>query len=221
MMGLGMPTLALRPKPQIAFLQVAQDETDLTTYTFSSQNIGAAASNRLVICAFYWKGDGTGRTLSSATIGGVSAAIVDQASDTAGTVNPPGVAIFQAPVPTGTTATIAATLSGAAIRAGVAAWRAVDLSSMTAVNNDNDTEDVLSLGPFSVAQDSIGVAAGIFDTDAAVTFAGVTENFDQQLLSANVRICGGSAQNIAVSSSLSITMDGPSGDAAGVAATWR
>jgi hypothetical protein len=216
-----MPTLALRPKPEIAFLQAAQDESDLTTYTFSGQSLGVAASDRLIVGAFYWKGDGAGRTLSSASIAGVSATIVDQASDNSGPVNPPGVALFQAAVPTGTTGDVVATLSGGAIRAAVALWRVVGLSSMSAVNNDNDVNDVLGLGPFSVAQDSIGVAAGIFDTNSGVAFTGVTEDFDQQMLSANVRICGGSAQNLAASASLAISMDGPTGDAAGVAAVWR
>jgi hypothetical protein len=69
-----------------------------TTATFSSVPIGLASANRRILVCF----TGQGSALSGVTIGGVSATTVGTASSYA--------TLYQASVPTGTTATISFTL---------------------------------------------------------------------------------------------------------------
>lgn len=70
--------------------------------TFSSYAIGAASASRVVVAVIGW-GNAIGRTITSVTIGGVAATLV-QASSAAGTANYIGV--YYAVVPTGTTADV-------------------------------------------------------------------------------------------------------------------
>lgn len=89
---------------------VWSDTVSRTTYTSTSFSIGTASAGRLVIAVI-----GTERTsavtLSSVTIGGISATINRQISVGGGFQQL--AAIASAVVPTGTTATVVATFSGA------------------------------------------------------------------------------------------------------------
>ncbi len=99
------------------FLQAAGDAANLTTYTFASQNLGAAAADRHILVAVACRSAGT-ITLSGVTVAGVSATI-DQQITSAGTT----VAIARAAVPTGATGDVVVTFSGGAVRAVVALVR--------------------------------------------------------------------------------------------------
>jgi hypothetical protein len=93
-----------------------------SAYTFSNISIGDAADNRTVVVTVSWNAGGFDRLLTSATIGGVSATII-QSSDAAGWER--GCIIY-ADVPTGTTADIALTWS-----AGVATGAAIGVFRLT------------------------------------------------------------------------------------------
>jgi hypothetical protein len=90
-----------------------------STFTFSSQSIGTAFTDRIVIVPFYWDTSGSTRTVSSATIGGVAANIVAQNGGTGG-----GTAIIWAAVPTGTTATIVINFSANVLACDIAVYAA-------------------------------------------------------------------------------------------------
>lgn len=75
----------------------------LTTYTFTGRNIGTADSNRYVMVCLGWS-NSTTRTVSSVTVGGQAATVVATGSQ---------VAIYRIAYPTGTTADIVVTMSGA------------------------------------------------------------------------------------------------------------
>ncbi|CDX26666.1 hypothetical protein MPL3356_60488 [Mesorhizobium plurifarium] len=82
------------------------DDTNLTTYTFNAVNIGTANANRQLVICFAW-GSTVSRTVSSVTVGGVAATLVQQVGSTTG-----GTAIFRFPLSTGTTGNIVITMSG-------------------------------------------------------------------------------------------------------------
>lgn len=107
----------------------ATDLSDLTTYTFTSIPIGTADTNRIVIVAIAI--GGVARTVSSATIGGIAASI---AGTTTGTTA--GTGMIYAKVPTGTTATISITLSGAANDCHIGVYRLVGQGSDTPFDTD-------------------------------------------------------------------------------------
>lgn len=89
----------------IAATASSGSDSNLVTYTFSSQALGAEASERRIVVAARG-GAGASRTLDTATIGGVSATI-DAVAGTASHVD-----IFSANVPTGTTGDVVLTFSG-------------------------------------------------------------------------------------------------------------
>src|SRR5262245_51584457 len=107
----------------------ASDTVNRTTYTFTGLSIGAADATRRVICAVHWDANSVGgQTISSATIGGVSATIHGTAIDeTSGSY----VQFISALVPTGTTATVSVTFGGGNAACFVAVWRQINESSST------------------------------------------------------------------------------------------
>ncbi|TGS15900.1 hypothetical protein EN852_009715 [Mesorhizobium sp. M2E.F.Ca.ET.209.01.1.1] len=86
------------------------DDTNLTTYTFNSVNIGTANALRQLVICFSW-GATNARTVSSVTVGGVAATVVNQVASTSG-----GTAIVRFPLSTGTTANIIITMSAGLTR---------------------------------------------------------------------------------------------------------
>ena len=160
--------------PSISFRTSAASSSDLTTYTFSSQNIGTAAESRHVIVSVSSLADGLGSTsISSITIGGVAATVVvSQASGDGGFA---GLAI--AAVPTGTTADVVVTMSNLQGRMAVGIWAAYDLASATPVDTAASTADPASLNVDVQAGDVL-VAAIYNNTNATATWTGATERFD-------------------------------------------
>lgn len=96
-----------------------------TTYTFSTQGIGAADGTRRVIVGWAGFGSAGARSLSSATIAGTSATIHVNISsiDTSG--------FFSTLIPTGTTATIVLVFTGAMGNCGIGIWRQINETSST------------------------------------------------------------------------------------------
>src|SRR6478609_6446568 len=63
--------------PAISYTTSTSDSNDLSTYTFSTQAIGTAASDRKVIVAVQARATGTTTlAVSSMTVGGISASLV-------------------------------------------------------------------------------------------------------------------------------------------------
>jgi hypothetical protein len=120
-------------------------------------------------------------TLSSVTIGGVSATIDGDSGNATGNRR---VYFASAVVPTGTTATVAVTLSGTVVRIGIGVW------TLTGGSPTGQTDAVLNAasGTLTVttAVNDVVVAAG-FCSHASNSItttwsgAGVTERYDQQI----------------------------------------
>jgi hypothetical protein len=164
------------PPPSLEFRVSAVDVADLTTYTFSTVDIGAADSTRRVIVGV--AGSATSpQTLSSATIGGVGATIhvnnssVDHSS------------LISALVPTGTTATIAVTFSGAQFCAGIGIYRLINETVSTP--HATATDLTLSSGVLSTTINvpSNGALVAICKAFGSATptcaWSGATERYDQ------------------------------------------
>jgi hypothetical protein len=148
--------------------------SDATEYTFSSQAFGTAATNRHIVVAI--GGRSLGATVTGVTIGGVSATELVQNN-----VVSSEVAIFMKAIPTGTTGDVVVTWSsGGQSRCGIGVW-AVYGASIT----PNDTgQDTNSVGTLS---DNLNVPAGgavigyAYTNDSDMTWAGVTERFDDDV----------------------------------------
>lgn len=159
----------------LSFLQVAKDSTDLITYTFSTQSLGSAAADRFIICAVTGRAsDGGARTISSVTIGGVSATINAQV-DTSGT----STGIVCAAVPSGTTGDVVVTWSDTMTDANIALYRCTGLSSATALATATSAADP---GVGTVIIKTGGIIIGIATDDDGshtCTWTGLTENYDE------------------------------------------
>lgn len=84
------------------------------TYTFEDVDFGDERGGRTLIASIVWLALSAGRTLTSATIGGVTCTIVDQASKATGDSSiSVGTAIVMAVVPAGTSGDIEIVLSSA------------------------------------------------------------------------------------------------------------
>ena len=165
-----VPPAASSVAPSYSYRGFTADTANLSTYTFSSHDIGtAAASRRVVVCAY-----GVGGSASSATctVGGISATALVTATLQ---FYSPGY-IFIAEVPTGTTADIVVTFSAGAVACGVAVYAVYDLTSSSAVDTGSGT------GSFNDTLTSVnpGVAIGcsLLNSAAASTWTNLTEDHD-------------------------------------------
>lgn len=163
-----------------AYVTNAKDETDLATYSFASQSIGAAAADRIVVVGVFFNAAGS-VTISSCTIDGNAATQIVQALNDTGAATT-GCALYALRVPSGTTATIAFTLSASAVRAGIGIWTisgkpygVAPFHTASATSGDPAT---VSLNiPFNGCVIACGAQANA--GTVAVTWSGATEDFDQ------------------------------------------
>jgi hypothetical protein len=165
----------------VSFEAVVTDAAAATVYSGGVWNgvaIGAAAADRKVAIGIAHMAN-VG-VVSSVTIGGVSATVVDSGT---GGVDNERAEIWQADVPTGTTANIVVTMSQSQNRlaAGVfaiygAASAAHDTATVAATGVRSTTIDIPASG-VCIAVDSAQYT-GSFKTH---TWAGVTEDYDSQI----------------------------------------
>lgn len=163
----------------LTYLQQASDASNLTTYTFASQSLGAtAADRRIVVCVGAWRASGA-LSVSSVTVGGVSAALVstDGGSDRWRTE------IWIAEVPTGTTGDVVVTLAAAGIRCSVDLFRLVDADFTAAADADGNVAQNPSVTlDVPAGGCAVGVVNSGWSTNAGtVSWAGLTEQSDAQV----------------------------------------
>ena len=151
----------------LSFLQSNTDAVDRTVYTFSGESLGAADADRRIIVAVHSRGIGTTRVISSATIGGQSATIVAQNTNT--TSNSTTTAFLIATVATGTTGDIVITYDAEMLGCGIGVYRVTDITSSTpddtAVSSaDDPTQSTLDVvaGGFAIACAYVGADDGSY-----------------------------------------------------------
>lgn len=161
-----------------------------TSQSAAAVPIGTADGLRTVIQTLSWNG-AVGAVLTGATIGGITADIVQFSAVFTGPTFG-FVAIISADVPTGTTATTAATFGAAASTMVVESFKAVGLGSKTPT--DTDTAAGLSSPSKTVSPDVQAggvIVAGVSTiSDGPFTITGATEAYDVSL-GAPLQIAGG------------------------------
>lgn len=189
-----------------------------------SVTFGAAQADRRIVAVIHWSEGGTHRSLSSATIGGVSATIHVQRGHSGGSTGL-GCAIISAIVPTGTTGAVSCSYSGSGVAdVSCGIYRLTGLVSGT----PTDTDSAESQGTTSDISVTITVAAegiviagftGSTLATSTVTWTGVTEQYDGE---DNIHRSGGFASGISAGNRV-ITADiTPQADSGNdlVAASW-
>ena len=149
----------------------ASSISDLTTYTFSAQAIGAASVNRRVVVFAGWAAGGA-LTISTATIGGVTATV--DGAVALGTNR--ALSAISAVVPTGTTADVVITLSAGAVRLGIGVWTLDGQPSTPTGQTDSSSliSDTLSV---TTGTDEFVLSAALssIDTGTTIVWTGATE----------------------------------------------
>lgn len=212
MVAFFFPPGVFRTTPRASFVTSDSAENEFfgqSTYTFSSTSIGAASVSRLVVVTVgFCDRIGTGRTISSATIGGVTATINTQINDAASTA--PGVGIVSAVVPTGTTGDVVINFSGLVHGCGIGVFTLYDLISATPTDTDSTITGVLGGTSGSISRTSsvlqnngVIVSVGLnstFDTPTISCTSTVTEVFDLSINNSidgsTIRVNGGLASDL-------------------------
>lgn len=159
------------------FLQGANSTSGLTTYTFSSQNLGAADAARQIRVDIFARALSGNTTIDAVTVGGISATAVVQQFNASSASNVVGQFIVN--VPTGTTGDVVVTFSGAQLRAAIALSSSTDLNpTPTATYQSTDDPPTASVNVVAG-----GDCAGCAVTGAGATWSwtGITEVYDQQI----------------------------------------
>lgn len=202
----------------VSYLQHGVDETDLTTYTFSSANLGTAAADRHIVVGVLGRA-AAARTISSVTVGGVAATVVaEQTIDDGGPDNFSGIVI--AAVPTGTAGDVVITMSGACLRLNYSAWRLTGLSSASAHATDHAGPTADPILEINVPANGVAIAVSSQQTGLSptCTWTNATERFDDATTTDGFS----GADTTTAGTPLSITANWTAGSVGiGTAASWQ
>lgn len=192
---------------------------DASSYTFTNAPIAGAG---LIVVVAHTEGV---NSVSSATIGGVSATINAQVIS-GGVTQKTNTAIFSAVIGSGSTATIVVNYGGTQARCGIAIYQVTGYSSttpVTTVTNSAASGTGLSatLNSLSV-NDAVIAGCTVGDGGNAVTWTNIRENYDNEIAGENAQQSGGNAivgssGNYTITTSHSSSGDGNTL----TAAAWR
>jgi len=210
-----------RPIGSGAFVTSASETVGGTSITHSGMSIGDANSTRLVVVGIVGtNGTSSSPSLTSATIGGVSATITKQY--TGGSSGDYTLsAIFIAAVPTGTTADIVMNFSQALDNSHIAIFRLVNVPSSTAYATAQATRGSSPRSTtINIPDKGLLIVTGFGSNTNNVTWSGVTEAYDETYAGV-VKGSGGINYNMTSETGRTITMTQTSATAAQfVAASW-
>lgn len=185
-----LPAVFLRARGpfSVSYIGNNTDGSNTSSYSFAGEAIGTANSGREVWGLINWVGVSAARSLSSADIGGVSAAIQTQTNITDGVGESLGSAIIYAAVPSGTTATFNLNFSGSITGVGIGKVAVYNRTVITSSSSTNQsvsgtntvtrTPDVANQGAvLGCSCDSTTQTAGI-----SAAWTGSTEQYESQIV---------------------------------------
>lgn len=198
----------------LTFLQETEDTSDLTTYTFSDQNLGTASTDRYIICTIHGRGVGaTTRNVTSASINGVSANVSVTASNAP--TNATSAAIVIAKVPTGTTGDVVITWSSGLTRCDIGLWAVTEISDVDVVDSGSSTASDPTYD-IDCPAGGVIIGASMFGNTSTTTWTGITKEYD-------ITNCSGAGSVFeSEQTNLTITANGTSSnEPVGVFASWK
>lgn len=187
----------------------------LRDLAWSACPIGDADDARIVVAAIGMRGDTT--NVVSVTIGGVTATQVVEESIGADA----SAVIYAAAVPTGTTADIVMRIDDTVADQGISVYSMIGASGVAAsdtATNADSFDDVTSL-TLNVPQGGAAVAVAFYrDVTGAVTWTGLTEDYDAE--STGSRVSTASSSDMSANASFEATSTGTLSTMGAVAAVW-
>ena len=164
----------------------AASASPLTTYTFSSQALGAAHTNRKIVVTIESSDNNASRTISSVTVGGISAGVVSDGTTSAVVNSGSGdsriAAQWIAAVPTGTTGDIVVVFSGEMDQCAISVFRMINAATTAFhVNTDNSVSSDILSATLNIPGFGAAIGSALIRGTAAqqtVTWGGLTEVVD-------------------------------------------
>ncbi|RUU92814.1 hypothetical protein EOB59_05500 [Mesorhizobium sp. M7A.F.Ca.MR.176.00.0.0] len=199
-----------------------------TGNTYTNAPIGPASATRLVVAVVQCRrAANSARTITGVTIGGNSAPILVQTNVVDGVSSGITVGIAALVVPSGTTATVVATFSGAGSQSAVSVYTIDGLASTTATDTASATGNNASSSTLDVNANGVVIAgfAGAGGTLGDMTLVGVTENDDRDVFDAagtltHARFAAGSIANLASETNRTISVSSSANIEALAVASW-
>lgn len=204
--------------PLYTYIGNSEDATDTSTYTFSSESLGAADDNRYIIVAINSRKAGGYTSISSVSIGGVSATEVMQ--DTNANTNTDVSGIFIAKVPTGTTGDIVVTFGATMARCSLDVYRSTHLIDEYAHDYNSAQQDDPSDGIEVMARGFVICTANT-NGSTSVTWTGADEDSDSDI-ETYMTYSSASKSYLTYQSDLTITADFASSgtETLGIFSSW-
>lgn len=153
-----------------------------SSYSFTSQSIGVAATDRYVFLNIQWFSTSNTPVLNSCSVGGVACTIVLQSTSAN---NRPNNAIAYALVPSGTTATIAftfsGTLTGTGFGVGFGVYRVQGpLNATPVATRQNDDANVSSLNTTIAVKKNGFMIWSVTEANVNFIMNAPTQNYGRQ-----------------------------------------
>ena len=170
---------------EISQTDAAVITTDLTTYTFSGMELGAAHSNRKILVFIAGKASSS-QTINTVTIGGISASLVTDGTNqaTTGPAFTPSV-FYIATVTTGTNGDVVVTFSSTILAAAITVYRSINTRTQ-AYHVQIDTSTTTEANT-TINKSGFGAVVGGFRMDSndsnprTATWVGLTEDVDNTI----------------------------------------
>lgn len=182
-------------KPTIDFVDSKNIASNATNFSFTSVSLGTASFGRMILVGISGR-SANNRTISSVTIAGEPGTeLMDYRNGTS------NCGFYIAPVPTGTSGTIAVSFSGGMARAGITVWSVTNVQSFTPVATATGASSANLNVQFE------GLAAGSFynHDGAGHAWTGLTESSEWLWTDAAAR-GGGSSDEISVTETRAISV---------------
>lgn len=182
--GLVIPRVRRGAPIEVQFLSAPSNTSNLSTYTYSSVDLGDEAADRLIVVAAM--ADLSSGAITGCTIGGESATMINTPS-----VNSSRhTAMFYRRSPSGASANIVVTHSSSANRAGIGVWRIVNQTSDEPLDFDKDAgSDGAASVSVNAAKGGVVIAACMVNNNDGVVWSNATERFDNAV-EGNVTMSG-------------------------------
>jgi hypothetical protein len=188
----------------ITHMATAADTATKTTYTFTSQTIGADTASHKVVVAAHWAG---GATYVSSTVAGVSTTAVADANASGHSGNTRCQLVYADGI-TATSGTVTIVITGAADRLGIAIFdvRNAALGNAFATSADNDESDPLT-GSLNVEAGGacLGCTAMAKTGAPNVVWTNLDEDYDEAVEGSDFWASGASKDFAVAQTPLSVT----------------
>ena len=193
----GGATVAVDPV-EVSLTANTTSTANLTTYTFSSQAFGTAASNRkIVVCTCHDNND----TVSSVTMGGVSG--TKATGQIAGSELQ--TEIWYAAVTTGTSGDVVVTLTGGAGQMGIGVYRVIGAATSPSATGGSTGEGTTQNDDINVLAGGILIGVSGNRSAATCTWTNLTETYDEAIETYGLKQSGAAAAFSSAQTPITIT----------------